>query len=100
MCQSLYFKIKLQARGLQLINKEILPQVFSCEFLEISKNTFSYRTLPLAASVEWHEYFFMLIAEQLWRQSSELLETGCGFFDKNSKMMLTYLLIYLAGNWH
>ena len=30
--------------------KETLAQVFSCEFYEISKNTFSYKTLPLAAS--------------------------------------------------
>ena len=35
---------------LQLIKKETLQQVFSCEFCEISKNTFSYRTPPVAAS--------------------------------------------------
>ena len=28
-----------------------LAQVFPCEFCEISKNTFSYRTPPMAASV-------------------------------------------------
>ena len=28
-------------RGLQLVKKETLAQVFSCEFCEISKNTFS-----------------------------------------------------------
>ena len=32
------------------IKKEILAQVFSCEFCEISKNSFSYRTPPVAAS--------------------------------------------------
>ena len=31
--------------------KETLAQVFSCEFCEISKNTFSYRTPPMANSV-------------------------------------------------
>ena len=31
--------------------KDTLTQVFSCEFCEISKNTFSYRTPPVAASV-------------------------------------------------
>ena len=31
-------------------NKETLAQVFSCEFCEISKNTFSYRTPLVAAS--------------------------------------------------
>ena len=33
------------------IKKETLAQVFSCEFCEISKNPFSYRTLTVAASV-------------------------------------------------
>ena len=27
--------------------------MFSCEFCEISKNTFFYRTPPVAASVSW-----------------------------------------------
>ena len=33
------------------IKKETLAQIFSCEFCEISKNTFFYRTPPVAASV-------------------------------------------------
>ena len=33
-----------------LIEKETLAQVFSREFCQISKNTFSYRTPPMAAS--------------------------------------------------
>ena len=37
------------ARDLFLI-KESLAQVFSCEFCEISKNTFFYRKTPVAAS--------------------------------------------------
>ena len=32
------------------IKKETLAQVFSCELCEISKNTFCYRTPPVAAS--------------------------------------------------
>ena len=32
------------------ITKETLAQVFFCKFCEISKNTFSYRTPPVAAS--------------------------------------------------
>ena len=35
------------------IKKETLAQVLSCEFCEISKNTFFYRTPPVAASVLW-----------------------------------------------
>ena len=35
---------------INFIIKEILTQVFSCEFCEISKNTFSYRAPPVTAS--------------------------------------------------
>ena len=42
------FLIKLEAYN--FIKKETLTQVFSCEFYDISKNTCSYRTPPVAAS--------------------------------------------------
>ena len=41
--QSLFFN---KVAG--LIEKEALAQVFSCEFCQISKNIFSYRTPPMA----------------------------------------------------
>ena len=50
-CARVSFLIKLQAEPCSFIKKETLAQVFSCEFCEISKNTFSYRTPPVAASV-------------------------------------------------
>ena len=34
----------------KFIKKETLTQVFSCEFCEITKNIFFYRTPPVAAS--------------------------------------------------
>ena len=40
-CPKVSFLIKLQAEA----------EVFSCEFYEISENSFSYRTPPVAASV-------------------------------------------------
>ena len=43
------FLMKLQ-KTCNFINRESLAQVFSCEFCEISKNTFFYRTPPVAAS--------------------------------------------------
>ena len=46
-CARVSFLMKLQAEA--FIKKETLAQVFSCEFCEISKNTFSYRT-PLVAT--------------------------------------------------
>ena len=39
------------------IKKESLAQVFSCEFCEISKNTFLQRTPLVAASIERMKYF-------------------------------------------
>ena len=49
-CARVYFLIKLQAQAYNFIKKETLAQVFSGEFCESSKNTFSYRTPPVAAS--------------------------------------------------
>ena len=43
LCQCL-FLMKLQAKACNFIKKETLAQVFSCEFWESFKNTFSYRT--------------------------------------------------------
>ena len=48
-CARVSISIKLQA-SFNFIQKETLAQVFSCEIFEISKNTFSYRTSPVAAS--------------------------------------------------
>ena len=69
-CARVSFLIKLQASKLTIktpewrfgvfivnygicnfIKKEALAQVFLCEFCEISKNTFFYRTPVVAASV-------------------------------------------------
>ena len=45
--------IKLQADPCNFIKKETLAQVFSCEFCEILRTPFFYRTHPVAASVYW-----------------------------------------------
>ena len=42
--------MKLQAFACNFIQKKTLTHVFSCEICEISKNAFSYRTPPVAAS--------------------------------------------------
>ena len=38
-------------KACNFIIKESLAQVFSCEFCKISKNTYFYRTPPVAASM-------------------------------------------------
>ena len=50
LCKSLFLN-KVAGLVLQLYLKKRLWHVFSCEFCEISKSTFSYRTPPVAASV-------------------------------------------------
>ena len=47
---------KFTGKHHNFIKKETLAQVFSCEFWEIIKNPFSYRTLPVAASVYYCSY--------------------------------------------
>ena len=49
------------------IKIETLAQTFSCEFYEISKNTFSYRTPPVAAS-DWDSQFLwkFILASHKW----------------------------------
>ena len=50
-CARVSFLIKLLAPGLQFIKKETLAQAFFCESWEIFKNTFLYKTPPVAVSV-------------------------------------------------
>ena len=50
-CARVSFLINCRPEVCNFIKKETLAQVFSCEFCEISKNTFSYRTPLVAASV-------------------------------------------------
>ena len=47
--ESLFWQ-SCRPKACNFIKKETPAQVFSCEFCEISKNTFSYRTPPVAAS--------------------------------------------------
>ena len=52
LCESLFFNkvAGLRPEAFNFIKNIILAQGFSCEFCEISKNTFSYRTPPVVAS--------------------------------------------------
>ena len=43
---------KVTGRRPATLSKEALAQVFFCEFCELSKSTFFYRTPPVAASVQ------------------------------------------------
>ena len=43
-------RCEAEAEACNFIKKENLAQMFTCEFCEISKNTFSYKTPPAAVS--------------------------------------------------
>ena len=45
-------RVSFLSSACNFIKQEILAQVFSCEFCEISKNTFSYRKPPVTACVD------------------------------------------------
>ena len=49
-CESLFLNKVTGLWPATLLKKETLAQVFSCEFYEISKNTFFNRRAPVAAS--------------------------------------------------
>ena len=49
LCQSIFFN-KVPDSAYNFIKKETLAPVFSCELSGIFKNTFFYRTRPVAAS--------------------------------------------------
>ena len=51
LCQSIFLN-KVAGLAWNFVKKENLAQVFPCEFCEISKNTFSNRTPPVAPSEE------------------------------------------------
>ena len=52
LCQSLFFNKVAGLRSATLLKKEILTQVFSCEFFKISKDTFFTEQLRTTASVD------------------------------------------------
>ena len=66
------FHLIFQAWAFNFIKKETLAQVFSCEFCEIFKNTFSYRTHLMAASEIWlvNNFFFSRIRQESWKFST------------------------------
>ena len=59
LCQSLFFN-KVAGAACNFIKKETLTQVFSCEFCEISKNTFFTEHLRTTASIVWILMLYLL----------------------------------------
>ena len=58
MLESLFNKVATKLQVLQLYYKDTPTQVFSCKVCEIFKNTFSYKTPPVAASAFFKKVLF------------------------------------------
>ena len=63
LCQRLFLNkvAGLRAKVCNFIKKKSLAQVFSCEFCEISKNTFFHRTPLVAASERCRSFSYFLL---------------------------------------
>ena len=68
ICARVSFLIKLQILGLQLYQNRDSGTVFSCEFCDIFKNTFSYRTPPGSCFYKWMTPNGFSI-QRLWRRA-------------------------------
>ena len=84
---------KVQARN--FIKTKTLAQVLSCEICEISKNTFSYRTPPLAASVPYQRLLITLIAH-IWSKKDWKLSFITLLCNNTSK---NFRLKYFCYTW-
>ena len=81
MPDCIFFNKVAALTPVNLIQNKTLAKVFSCEFCEISKNTFSYRTAPVAAPVrcskksrKFHRSLF-LVTLQFWGPAALLKKT-------------------------
>ena len=79
-CARASFLIKLQAEVCNFTKKETLAQVFSCEFYEISKSTFSTEHL-WTTSYRVH-----------WQVKTCIGQSECHTFKKNSILLITTFL--------
>ena len=64
------------------IKKETLAQVFSCEFCEISKNTFYYRT-PLVAASDHHLMLSVMKTKLSFEEPKRLVYRSFWNFNNN-----------------
>ena len=76
-------KLQAQAQACNFIKTETLIKVFCCEFCKISKNTFSYKTPPVAASVTKQQKAELLMSSNIYNDAREF--EVCRF-NKNMKI--------------
>ena len=77
LCQGVFFdKVAgLRPKACKFIKKEILVQGFSCEFYEIFKNTFFYRTPPVTASINERSQLKLCVVSKRINCGNDYLES-------------------------
>ena len=93
-CVRVSFLLNLQSEAwnLKRPEKETLAQVFSCEFCKISKNSFSHRTLPVAASALSMIFSYFLDGKVYRKWDKKILQgfTWSGELEVKKLMPSTY----------
>ena len=109
LCQSILFNKVAGLRAATLF-KKTLAQVFSCKFWEVSKNTFSYRAPPVAATVLGSYlfithpcifYIFHQVLQKPFKFISSGLETNDSLVNETNFLSFLSLFVYsfLAITW-
>ena len=97
LCQRLFFNNVSGLRPATFLEKESLIQVFSHGFCEMSKNSFFYRTPPVAASASCTQYLCQYFLNfQRLQQLPENLKTcfflnDCLKFNQSNKKIANLL---------
>ena len=88
---------QIQEQGCNFIKKESLAQVFSCEFCEIFKNTFIYRTSPNDCFCKSENEGIMtgFVTEEIIEEIFHSLLLGLGESMKGSKFVFMFRWIVL-----
>ena len=82
----------------KFIKKETLTQVFSCEFHEISKNTFFHRT-PLVAASDGCENSFKTSRKHWWCSPNLLTFRPKSAVSRKKKLFRWYCSVNFAQFW-
>ena len=92
-CARASLLIKLQAWGLQLYERQTLAQLFSCEFCEISKNTFfTEHVWATAWLYKLHRSYLIIYF------NANLVQTSWSKNFKYQRYLVIILFAYFVGN--
>ena len=102
LCQSLFFNKVAGLRAANLLKKRLWHRCFPVNFFEISNNTFSYRTPPVAATV-LALYLFIThpcifyIFHQVVRKPFKFIKSGLETNDSlvNETNFLSFLSLFV-----